>query len=215
MATVLEEVAEQRFVLYGVPWSDYLRMLRLMERRHVRLTYDRGDLEIMSPPPRHEVFTTLLDQLILEVFNEVGMPRLSLGSTTFKQRRKKRGLEPDRCFYIQNEPVMRGKDKIDLRTDPPPDLAIEVEVSRSALDRMAVYAGLGVPEVWRCDGETLTVHVLGDDGKYHPVEQSRALPFLPMQELVRFLRQRAQVDETTLIRSFREWVRRQNWPRPT
>ena len=215
MATVLEEVAEQRFVLDDVSWPDYLRMLRVMgRRRSVRLTYDCGVLEIMSPSPLHERLDRILARLIDALTEELGIPVCGTRSTTFKRQEKEKGLEPDESYYFRNEAVMRGKDKIDLRTDPPPDLAIEVEVSRSALDRLDVYAGLGIPEVWRCDGEALTVHLLGDDGNYHPADRSRALPFLPVQELMPFLRQRTQVDETTLIRSFREWVRQQDWPRP-
>ena len=104
---------------------------------------------------------------------------------------------------------MRGKDAIDLRRDPPPDLVIEVEVARSALNRLEIYAALGAPEVWRFDGERLHVHLLGEGGTYAESERSKAFPFLRPAELVRFVEQRKALGEVTLLRAFREWVAEQ------
>ena len=109
----------------------------------------------------------------------------------------------------RDEPRVRGKRRINLRTDPPPDLAIEVDITSSSLDRMGIYASLGIPEVWRCDGETLTVQLLQPDGSYAPAPRSAALPGLPPGEVLRFLRLSDEKDETSLIRSFRAWVRKQ------
>ncbi len=215
MAT-FETPTEPQFVLSGVGWKDFLRWLKLLGDRHVRLTYDRGELELMTLSPLHERCASLLGQFLEALTDAFAMPRLSLGSTTFKRKKLKRGLEPDRCYYLANEPLMRSKDKIDLRLDPPPDLALEVEITRSALSRMRLYAALGVPEVWRFDGHKLQVHQLVAEAKYRVCERSQYFPQVPLAELVRFLQMRTQVDETTLLRLFREWVQQQmaaGWPK--
>lgn len=119
----------------------------------------------------------------------------------------KRGLEPDESDYIQNEPVVRRRNELELGTDPFPDLAIEVEVSRGVLDRLGIYAALGVSELWTFDGKNLRVCGLRRDGAFHNIDHSLNLPMLPIAEVARFLNDRTRVDETTLIRSFRDWVR--------
>jgi Uma2 family endonuclease len=210
MSQIQRPPRSQRLVLHGVLWQTYRRVLLAFdEDRHVRITYDRGSLELMTLSPLHERLTHLLGLLIMTLAVEVGTEILGFGSMTFKRRRKKRGLEPDECYYIQNEARMRGKDTIDLRRDPPPDLVVEVEVARSALNRLDIYAALGVPEVWRFDGEQLQVHLLGQDGKYAKSEQSQAFPFLRPTDLVRFVEQRKTLGEVALLRAFREWVAEQ------
>jgi Uma2 family endonuclease len=197
-------------VLHGVLWPTYRRLLRAFdEDRHLRITYDRGSLELMTLSPLHERLKHLLGLLVMTLAVEVGTEILGFGSMTFKRRRKKRGLEPDECYYIQNEARMRGKDAIDLRSDPPPDLVVEVEVARSALNRLDIYAALGAPEVWRFDGERLQVHLLGEGGVYTVSEQSKAFPFLRPAELVRFVEQRKTLGEVALLKAFREWVAEQ------
>ena len=105
------------------------------------------------------------------------------------------------------------KEELDLTIDPPPDLAIEIDISRSSLDRMGIYAALGVPEIWRFDGETLRVGRLSADGTYAPSPASVALPFLPMAEVVRFLRLAEGMDHSRWGREFRAWVRDELAPR--
>src|SRR5205807_1671967 len=115
------------------------------------------------------------------------------------------------------EPLVRAIEKLDLRRNPPPDLAIEVDISHSSVNRMGIYAALGVPEVWRFDGQALQVNQLGSDGKYAVSDRSLHFPFLPLAELVAFLLKRTQMDETSLVRSFRDWVRQQvatGWQSP-
>jgi Uma2 family endonuclease len=199
--------SEQRLVLTGIPWTTYKRLLRLFDNRHLRITYDRGELEIMTLSPEHERLKCLLAYLLLVLVEELGWNMASFGSMTMKRRQRRRGLEPDSCYWIQNEPAVRGRDRVDLRKDPPPDLALEVDVTHSSLDRLSIYAALGVPEVWRFDGQALAVHLLGTGKTYAESPQSRAFPFLPMTELVRFLGMRAGVSETELVRQFRAWVR--------
>jgi Uma2 family endonuclease len=154
----------------------------------------------------HERFKCLLGYFIIILVEELGWNIASFGSMTMKRRRQLRGLEPDQCYWIQNEPLVRCRDTIDLRRDPPPDLSVEIDWTQSALDRLGIYAALRVPEVWQYDGQSLRVHVLGADGQYGASPQSRALPFLPMTEVARFLSLRTTLGEMDLLRAFRAWV---------
>src|SRR5437588_11765498 len=151
----------QRLVLGDVSWRSYERLLRVFDDRHLRITYDRGALEIMTLSPEHERFKCLLSYLVLVLVEELGWNMASFGSMTFKRKKRGRGLEPDECYWIQNEPLVRGKDKIDLRRDPPPDLVIEIDWTHSSLNRLGIFAALGVPEIWRYDGTVLHIHLLG------------------------------------------------------
>jgi Uma2 family endonuclease len=198
--------AEQHFVLSCIDWPTYVGFSDLLGERHVRVTFDRGEMEFRTLSPEHECSKKLLARLIEVLTEEMDIDIAGFGSMTCRREDLERGLEPDECYWITNEAKVRGRTDIDLDVDPPPDLALEVEVSRSALDRMRVYAGLGVPEVWRWDGQHLHVHLLGSDGQYAESDRSRVLPFLPVSELARFLAATATTSETELIRSFRAWV---------
>jgi Uma2 family endonuclease len=195
--------------LSAVSWRTYTQLLgAFAERPGMRLTYDRGELEIMSPLLEHDDDGDFLGDLVFLLTLELGLPLKRGGSTTLRRRRVKRGLESDRCFWIANAPRMAGRRRLDLRTDPPPDLAIEVDVTRSSLDRMSIYAKLGVPEVWRLDGDKLTFHVLGEDGKYTEVAVSRSFPLVTPADLLGFLQQARQAgDENPVVQQFLAWVR--------
>lgn len=198
---------QQRLVLGGVSWQAYVRVLRAFDDRHLRITYDRGALEIMTLSPEHERFKHLIGLLLFTLVEELGWRLAGFGSMTFRRKRKRRGLEPDECYWIQSEQAVRGKEHIDLKVDPPPDLVVEIEWTHSALDRLSIYAVLGVPEIWQYDGEDLRVQVLGADGHYAQASASRAFPFLPLAELERHIGSRSTLDEVELIRQFRTWVR--------
>jgi Uma2 family endonuclease len=199
---------EQQVVLHHVRWSTYQALLEdLGEHRGSRITYYRGTLEIMSPSDEHEYLKKLTGRLI-EVFTEELDIRIrSAGSTTRQSQVREAGLEPDESYYIQNELRVRGKKVIDLTWDPPPDLCVEIDLRKSAIDRDAVYASLGIPEVWTHDGKSLRVRILDADGRYQPSETSAALPLLPIGEVSSFLDRRHLLDETALIREFRAWAR--------
>ena len=159
--SMVETTRPQRFVLYGEPWESYIRLLRIFdERRHLRITYDRGALEIMTLSPEHECLKKLIARLIETLTEELSLPLAGYGSMTIKRRKKLRGLEPDECYWIQNEALVRNLTKYRLGIDPPPDLIVEVDISRSAVNRMAIYAALGVPEVWRFRKDHLEFHIL-------------------------------------------------------
>lgn len=200
-------LSEPRVLLSNISWETYERLLEELDNRPIRLTYDRGDLEIMSPSEPHERFKRLIGRMIEQLTLELDIPMRSCGSTTYRSQLEARGLEPDECYYIANEQRVRHKKAADLKVDPPPDLAVEVEISRSALDRMAIYASLGVPEVWRYDGQRLRVSVLEEDGQYADAPRSPSFPFLPLDVIERFLGESEGKDETSWMRSFRDWVR--------
>jgi Uma2 family endonuclease len=160
----------------------------------------------MAPAPIHEANKRGLGRLIETMTEALNIPIRSGGSTTFRQKLKKRGLEPDECYWLAHEPEIRGKKELDLDFDPPPDLAIEIENTKSAVDKLAVYAALGFPEVWRYNGESIWVFRLQADGTYLRLDQSPNFPFLALADLVRFLRLHGTTDETTWIRGFRAWV---------
>jgi Uma2 family endonuclease len=171
------------------------------------VTYDRGNLELMSPSYRHERYKRLIGRFIDILAEEYNIPIIGGGSTTFKRQDLERGLEPDECYYIQNAFAVLGKQEIDLNSDPPPDLAIEIDISSSSINRMSIYAELGVSEIWRYDGTTLKVYRLSPSSEYVEVNQSPTFSSLPLLELNQFLQPSEMSDDTKLFRSFRTWVR--------
>jgi Uma2 family endonuclease len=205
--SILIPQAENRVVLSDISWATFEALLADADHRGSRFVYDRGDLEIMSPSSEHEWIHRLIGRMIETYTEELGIPVRSAGSTTLKSELKKRGLEPDECYYIANESAVRGLDEIDLSVNPPPDLAIEVDISASSLDQLGIYAALGVPEVWMCDGARLRIYRLQDDGTYAQQDLSPTFPALSPETILDFLARRKNTDETTWIKSFREWVR--------
>ncbi len=149
--------------LKDITWQMFETILaELGENRSSRLSYSNGTLEIMVPLPEHEIGKVLIGDLVKILLEELDIEFWSLGSTTLKNSKMAQGLEADDCFYIQNEAAVRGKSRIDLATDPPPDLAIEIDItSRTQLNN---YEALGVPELWRYNGHNLQISVL-QDGK--------------------------------------------------
>jgi Uma2 family endonuclease len=194
-------------VLHHVTWDDYEAMLRIVGDRGIRVTYDRGTMEVRMPSQRHEQAAQLLGLLVPRLAEELEIPYEPLGMTTWKKPGAEKGLEPDQCYYIQNQAVVREKEVLDLETDPPPDLAIEVDITSSSLNRMGIYAELGVPEVWRYDGQSLTMYQLQPDGLYQPCEASRCFPALRPADVERFLELGRTTDKIRWARELRGWVR--------
>jgi Uma2 family endonuclease len=202
--------SEQRVLIHGVDWHTYSRLLRAFRScPGVRLTYDRGALEIMSPLFEHEVGADLLARFVVVLTEEMGLPIEAGGSVTLRRRRRRRGLEPDRCWWIANADVMRGKQRLDLRTDPPPDLGVEIDVTSSSLNRLRIYAAIKVPEIWRFDGLTLEFLALGPDGRYARRDHSLAFVWITPADLLRFMALKSKMDQNAVVREFRNWVRQQ------
>jgi Uma2 family endonuclease len=198
----------QKLILDNVSWDEYTRLLRSFEGRHLRLTYDRGRLEIMTLSYEHEGSGRFLGRMIVTLTEELNLPVRDGGSTTFRRRKKKKGLEPDDCFWIAHEADVRNIKVINLRKDPPPDLALEVDVTHSSMNRMRIYASLNIPEVWRWDKDGLKFLTLNADGKYDEAAVSPTFP-LPISaaDLMPFITSRGQMDDNAVIRQFREWIR--------
>jgi len=195
-------------LLHDVSWEAYDQLLQKLDaqHRHLRLTYDEGTLEIMSPSDPHERWKKRIARLVELMAFELKIEIECLGQTTFRRKIRRKGLEPDECYYVQNAATVRQVE-IDLSIHPPPDLVVESDYSNSSLPREPVYAGLGMPELWRFDGETLTIRRLGADGRYHNAKKSPAFPFLPMKQFTMFLHRLDKERSTVVLSDFQEWVR--------
>ena len=174
---------QEHIYLPGVSYATYERLVTEIEdRRRLRISYYRGEMEIMSPTQDHERGKKLIGQMIEALTEELSIPRMSCGSTTFKDQLLDCGLEPDECYYVQHEADVRGR-KIKLGEDPPPDLVVEVDVTTSVIDRFPIYATLSFPEIWQyADGE-IVIHLLQKNGQYAVREQSVALPMVSVKKL--------------------------------
>jgi Uma2 family endonuclease len=199
---------EQRMILSGISWATYESLLADHINRGPRFAYDRGLLEIMTTGIDHERDNRTLEQVVDVVAEELGIDVLNLGSMTFKREDLKQGFEPDTCFYIQHEVEVFSAPEIDLTKDPPPDLVIEVDVTNSSLNRFPIYAGFGVPEVWRLAKGRVTVSRLEGTG-YRPTSVSGALPPLTDDALSRFVAESRTLGRNAWLRSIRAWVREQ------
>ncbi len=193
----------QRLLIQNLEWAEFESILEeLGEHRSSRIAYNHGTLEIRMPTPEHEVDKELLGDLVKILLDELEIDCECFGSTTFKGEKMKSGIEPDQCFYIQNHARMRGKRRVDLSLDPPPDLAIEVDVtSKTQLD---AYAVLGVPELWRYEKNQLRIDLL-QGGFYRQVATSPTFPTLPICELVaEVLAQSRERGRSPALRAFRQ-----------
>jgi Uma2 family endonuclease len=204
--TVTLDRTSNHICLSSIRWQTYRAIADDLEAQpSKRLTYDNGLLEIRIPSDLHENYKKILGRIVEALTETLGMEILSLGSMTCDREDLSRGLEPDQCYYIQNEARVWGKDRINLQIDPPPDLAIEIDITSSSLNRFAIYAKLGVPEVWRYDGQVITIHHLVSD-RYVLSDRSIAFPLLRTSDLQNFLELKNKLKENALIRQVRAWA---------
>jgi Uma2 family endonuclease len=195
--------------LENASWELYEMLVRERDAagQHFKITYDRGRLSIMSPLPMHEQVKRLLGQLVEIATLERDIPRASYGSTTWKRAELLVGMEPDECYYIGHEPEFDRTKPVDLRVHPAPDLAIEVDITRHPVNRLTLYAKLGVREVWRYDGQRVSIHQLRPSGQYEVVAQSIVLPFLLADDINRFVVMLSSPSgEMQTLRTFRDWL---------
>jgi len=198
--------AEARVVLKGVSWQTFKALMSdIGDNRICRIAYDRGLLEIRMALQEHEVPKGLLESFIEAIADELEIEGIKLGALTLEREDLARAIEPDSCFYIQNESLVRGK-TINLPNDPPPDLALESDYTRSSLNKFNIYASLGVPELWRYRKQTLQVYQLVE-GKYEQTTESLAFPFLPIAEIPGFIEQSKTVGQRASVRLFRKRIR--------
>jgi Uma2 family endonuclease len=177
----------QHLVMDDVDWEFYEQVLEQVGNSRLRVVYDQGRLEIMAPSSFHETVKTIVARIIETYALAADIPIVGWGSTTFRDKALARGLEPDECYYVAHVAAMEGKRTWDPRVDPPPDLAIEVDISQYLLDRPSIYAALGVPEIWQYKVNQIIYTTRNRQGKYIAKEKSLAFPkFLPA-DLNRFL----------------------------
>jgi len=201
--------AEQRVILQNISWQTFKTMLAEMGgNRNSRLAYDNGIVEIMTPLMPHENSNRLIEVFVGVLCEELGLEIKRAGSLTMTRDDLERGAEPDSSYYIQNESLVRDKEHIDLTTDPPPDLVLEVEYSRSKIDKFRLYASMGVPEFWRYNGTVLRVYRL-ENGEYKECSTSPTFTPVSVTEIPRFIQESRKVGEIACTRAFRAWVRQQ------
>jgi Uma2 family endonuclease len=197
-----------RVLLHSISWEQFERLLEdLGSPRLARVAYDNGTLEIMTPLPEHEGFKEVLGDAVKDIADELDLEYESFGSTTWRKRIQMAGVEPDNCFYIQNELRVRGRFDLDLNQgDPPPDLVLEIDITSKSLDRFPIYARLGVPELWCYDSGAIKIYQL-QDGQYVETQTSLAFPTLPIRELPQLIETHRAAGRRSIRRAVRQWVR--------
>jgi Uma2 family endonuclease len=196
----------QRLLIQDVNWLEFEAILNeLGEKRASRIAYSDGILEIRMPLPKHERQKSILGDIVKILLDELELDCECFGSTTFKRQEMNYGIEPDECFYIQNHQAMIGKDRLDLSVDPPPDLALEVDVtSKTQID---AYIRLGVPELWVYEDTELKIYIL-EAGQYQASATSPTFPKLPILEWVsEVLEQSRAIGRSPALRAFRQKIR--------
>lgn len=198
----------QQLLLKNVSWQQFQEILaNLGENRNSRIAYSQGMLEIMVPLPEHETDKVIIGDFVKAILEEIDIEFLSLGSTTFENEQMLAAVEPDDCFYIQNEAAIRGKKRLDLKVDPPPDLAIEIDITSKT--KLASYQNLRVPELWRYNGQKLEINLL-QSGKYVPSNQSIIFPNLPITEVIpEYLERSKAIGRNATMKLFRAWLKTQ------
>ncbi|MGB3560130.1 MAG: Uma2 family endonuclease [Geitlerinemataceae cyanobacterium] len=204
---LLTQPRADRVVLYDISWQQFENLLaNLGESRAARIAYDRGALEIMTPLPEHEYYKETISDAVKDIAEVLEEDYESLGSTTWKREIEKAGVEPDNCFYFQNESKIRGKLQFDMERDPPPELVLEIDVTSKSLDRFPIYARLGVPEIWCYDSGELKIYQLEAEN-YIEVETSSIFPTLPIRKLPVLIEKHRLAGRRSLRQAVREWAR--------
>src|SRR5215831_5289218 len=208
MSTILSP-PEARVILHNISWSLYEQLLAAHEdKSSPHFVYDRGELEITVLSYEHEELNRLLDNCIAVIAMEWNIEYRNAGSTTFKRENLERGFESDSCFYVQHAEQIAGKKRLDLTVDPPPDLVLEIDITHPSLNKLSIFAAVGVPEVWRYDGERVRMLALAGDS-YVEREQSLAFPALQSVHLAELLATSQQMPRTAWLRYVRAWAQTQ------
>ena len=202
-----QPVGERRVVFRHLNWRRY-QVIRhaLGESRNTRLTYNQGTLEVTMPLEDHEFAVRLIELFIRILVVELGLKLKTMGSTTLEREILDRAAEPDNAYYIQNQPLVAGRN-VDLEHDPPPDLIVEIDITHTDIDKLKLYASMGIPEFWRYNGATWRIYQL-QEKNYTEVEASSTFPKVPKSRLYEFLAQ-ARQDEVEAELSLRAWAQSQ------
>ena len=196
-------------ILNDVSWEEYEQLLEDRgDNAAVRVCYDQGRLKVVSPTSGHEGFGRGISRLGHVLADALNLVVEDFGSTTYKQQWLQQGAEPDTCFHVQNAARIIGVGRIDLAKDPPPDVVVEIDISHDSLEKFAIYAGMGVPEFWRYDGNQAHIYLLLER-EYQEVSASRAFPVLTSEALTIFLAQTKTEGQTAALSTFRKWLQGQ------
>lgn len=202
-----QQIGEKRVALRGISWEGYLQILEaLPQSRSARLTYDDGLLEITVPSEEHEFSGRLIECFIRTLVELMGLRMKTMGSTTMNYPQLKKGAEPDNAYYIQHQPLVKGR-TVDFSQDPPPDLVVEVDITHTDIAKNQFYASLGVPEFWRFNGKVWRIYQL-QQGEYGEVAASPTFPQISKERLYAFLTQ-AKEDEIEAMQTLRAWWQEQ------
>lgn len=200
--------AEQRVILHGIRWQTYEDLLsQNLGNSGTHFAFDRGNLEIMTLSPRHELLKHALALLVEVLAEEFEIDVIGFGSTTFRRSDLQQGFEPDACFYIEHAAQMQGKEAIDLHIDPPPDLVIEIDITHPSLNKFPIFHALGIQEVWHFDGELVSIFTLQNEG-YLPVRESPTFPHVTTQLLAEWVENSTLLKRTEWLRRIRSWARK-------
>lgn len=198
-------IGEKRFLFRSLDWQRYQTLRQtLSQERNVHFTYMHGTLEVTMPLEIHKFSARMIELFIRILVVELGMKVKTMGSTTLDREILDRSAEPDDAYYIQNQPLVAGRN-VDLEEDPPPDLVVEVDITHTDINKLELYAAMGVPEFWRYNGETWQIYAL-QQNKYTEVDKSPTFPTVPKIKLYEFLAT-ARQDEVDAELNLRQWVR--------
>ncbi|HEX6185865.1 MAG TPA: Uma2 family endonuclease [Pyrinomonadaceae bacterium] len=200
--------AGAKLELPNIDWDEYEHLLTQMESQHPghRLTYHCGRLIVVSPNREHEFFKLFMSRMANILADELGLEIEATGATTLRRRKLGKGVEPDESFYVQNAAHLVGHLEFDLDVDPPPDIAVEIDMTNDSLDKFPIYAALGVPEIWRYDGQTTQFYKLAGES-YEVMENSLAFPTLTAQVLTLHLELSKNEGQTAALKAFRQMLR--------
>jgi Uma2 family endonuclease len=206
----------QRVYATGVPWAVYLHLAELRDARRsgVKITFDRGRIELMSPKIQHEQPHFRLGLVVMTLAEELDVELRNAGATTLRREGGEQGLEADDSFYIAHVRDVLGVRDIDLTVHPPPDLVIEIDLTFSSVAKEAIYGPMGVPEVWRMDDGQVAIRHLQADGTYRPESRSLAFPQVTADELTRLLSETEDEGELAFVRRCRAWAKALTPPAP-
>lgn len=207
---IVSQLPEDTVITFhNVGWEEYEDLLEQVgEASGLRISFDEGTLNVMTLSSEHEKYERFFETLLTAVRLRLRINILSFGSATMRKRKKNKGNEPDACFYVQTADVIGNRLHIDFEIDPPPDIAVEIDVHHDSRDKFSIYAGLGVPELWRFDGQAMIIYVL-EQGRYEEVTASRALPMLTSQVLTEALTSLREKGEFQALVAFDEWLQTQ------
>jgi Uma2 family endonuclease len=209
MVTQLPEAASVTF--HDVSWDEYEELLEQVgEAPGLRISYDNGSLQVMTISSEHEKYASFINSLTTAIKLRLRLDILAFGSATMRKRKRKKGNEPDGCFYVQTASLIGNRIHLDFETDPPPDIAVEIDVHHDSRSKFPIYAALGVPEIWRYDGRTMTIYHLseagGDEQQYVAGDSSAALPMLTATLLTEMIERMRSDGELSALLAFDEWL---------